>query len=398
MFICGVPQLAGCGSNADWEAIGESICRITCRDKTGAAVSHGTGFVVDSAGTIATSHHVVRDCASLEIRFGTAPPVHGEMLIGAARLDLGLVRAPLRGRLPLRLYRGPSPAKDLDVFAYASEGIGATNNPQHARRGPVRLELKSGKAGLTKTDRFDRDVIQTDAAINPGNSGGPLLDACGNVLGVLTEKVAKVEVEGVGIAVRSEQLAPFMRDVKVAPVWTDSLCTSEQSSWPNLVLVFAATLVGFVALLFLRGSRLRQAEPTKRPTSTEQRRNRGASPSGPSGWRLEFVAGPDLGRVHELDTGLTIIGREPDICDVVLPAETAGVSRRHLELRATDDRLEARDCWSTAGSTAGGRRLTPGEWVTILPDMELCLGGSAIAYRVKAGPNAASRSFDRGLP
>jgi len=44
--------------------------------------------------------------------------------------------------------------------------------------------------GITASDMFGRsaetleNVIQTDAAINPGNSGGPLINRCGEVIGV----------------------------------------------------------------------------------------------------------------------------------------------------------------------------------------------------------------------
>ena len=42
-------------------------------------------------------------------------------------------------------------------------------------------------------------LIQTDAAINPGNSGGPLLDRCGNVIGINTAGV--MGAENIGFAV-----------------------------------------------------------------------------------------------------------------------------------------------------------------------------------------------------
>ena len=42
-------------------------------------------------------------------------------------------------------------------------------------------------------------LIQTDAAINPGNSGGPLLDRCGNVVGINT--AGFMGAENIGFAV-----------------------------------------------------------------------------------------------------------------------------------------------------------------------------------------------------
>jgi serine protease Do len=38
-------------------------------------------------------------------------------------------------------------------------------------------------------------------AINPGNSGGPMLNAQGEVIGVVTMKLVGYDIEGVGYAV-----------------------------------------------------------------------------------------------------------------------------------------------------------------------------------------------------
>jgi putative serine protease PepD len=58
-------------------------------------------------------------------------------------------------------------------------------------------------------------VIQTDAPVNPGNSGGPLLDAAGNVVGV----VSQIQSEnggniGIGYAVPSDTVRKVVDTLK----------------------------------------------------------------------------------------------------------------------------------------------------------------------------------------
>jgi len=45
------------------------------------------------------------------------------------------------------------------------------------------------------------EVIQTNAAVNPGNSGGPLVNANGEVIGVISLKLVENSIEGMGFAI-----------------------------------------------------------------------------------------------------------------------------------------------------------------------------------------------------
>lgn len=51
-----------------------------------------------------------------------------------------------------------------------------------------------------------RPVLQTDASVNPGNAGGPLLNASGQVIGVVSSKVSGVAFEGLAFAVPIQEV------------------------------------------------------------------------------------------------------------------------------------------------------------------------------------------------
>lgn len=52
--------------------------------------------------------------------------------------------------------------------------------------------------------------LQTDAAINPGNSGGPVIDVCGEVVGIVTSKIVGPAVEGIAYGVAQSTFSEAM--------------------------------------------------------------------------------------------------------------------------------------------------------------------------------------------
>ena len=57
------------------------------------------------------------------------------------------------------------------------------------------------------------NLIQTDAAINPGNSGGPLLNSCGQVVGINSSKIISDYAEGLGFAIPISSARPIIDDL-----------------------------------------------------------------------------------------------------------------------------------------------------------------------------------------
>jgi putative serine protease PepD len=141
----------------------------------------GTGFLIDTDGTLVTNAHVVGDSSDVRVRFGDdGDVVRGRVIGSDTSTDLAVVRVDqdeVDGIRPL----GFANSKGVKVGDLAVAIGNPLGLPQTATAGIV-----SGlKREIQAPDGFQIDeVIQTDAPINPGNSGGPLLDQRGRVIGV----------------------------------------------------------------------------------------------------------------------------------------------------------------------------------------------------------------------
>ncbi|HWI06882.1 MAG TPA: trypsin-like peptidase domain-containing protein [Solirubrobacteraceae bacterium] len=154
---------------------------VSVRVRDGGATGSGTGFVIDSDGTIVTNAHVVAGASQVQVRFeDSGDGVDARVLGSDPSSDLAVLRVDssrTRNIRPLALADSDSvKAGDLAVAIGYPLGLDRT----------VTAGIVSGVGRAIKAPNgFSIDkVIQTDAPINPGNSGGPLLDAAGRVIGV----------------------------------------------------------------------------------------------------------------------------------------------------------------------------------------------------------------------
>jgi DNA-binding NtrC family response regulator len=103
-----------------------------------------------------------------------------------------------------------------------------------------------------------------------------------------------------------------------------------------------------------------------------------ATVSGPAGdipdsLAVEVVGGPDAGAVAPLVPGSLVVGKEPG-CDLVLT--DPAVSRRHLEIAVTHDRIEVRDLGSKNGSFYLGARF---DVIQVGPGSQIQIGTTQLA-------------------
>lgn len=161
----------------------------------------GAGFFV-APDLVLTNYHVVEETQFMELKLYNGQETFGKVVKTDIRMDLALIRVQTRGK-PVSFYDSNS----LDLGA-TTEAIGHPKGLTFSvSRGVVSAlrNLPSAQAPGGKDLLF----IQTDAAINPGNSGGPLF--LGNkVIGVNTQKLAQVDVEGLGFALHHSEVASFL--------------------------------------------------------------------------------------------------------------------------------------------------------------------------------------------
>ena len=173
-------------------------------------LSTGTGFLVDK-NFIVTADHVLRMndrgdlCNSISIMHR-----YDEYEASIADLDpandIGLIKlsepipstATIRGRPDVRLGE--------KAINYGFPLTGQLSSSAKITSGAV-----NSLAGYNNNSAF----IQYDAASQFGNSGGPVLDASGNVIGVVSAKLDDAENQLVNFATKSTILEGFLKANKV---------------------------------------------------------------------------------------------------------------------------------------------------------------------------------------
>jgi S1-C subfamily serine protease len=141
----------------------------------------GTGFLVNSDGTIVTNAHVVGDNSEVQVRFTDDGDLHTARVLGVDEsTDLAAIKvdaSAANGVKPLAL-------ADSDKVQVGDTAL-AIGYPLGLDRTATAGIISGLGRDIQAPNGFSIDkVIQTDAPINPGNSGGPLLNSNGEVIGI----------------------------------------------------------------------------------------------------------------------------------------------------------------------------------------------------------------------
>jgi S1-C subfamily serine protease len=165
-----------------------SVVRIETLPDAKGEISAGTGFVIGS-DIVLTNQHVVAGVDRVYATFISGRRVMGQVMVTNEAQDLALIQADT-GQVPPITWgddRALSRGTPLKAIGYAQD-----------RRGPP--SITTGVYLQTYVDPpTGQAYLLTDVSLDHGDSGGPLLNSCGEVVGVNTAKIRSEERAGLSI-------------------------------------------------------------------------------------------------------------------------------------------------------------------------------------------------------
>ena len=137
----------------------------------------GSGFIIDSNGTILTNYHVVDGAEKISVTLSDGKNYDAKVIGKDQKSDIAVVKIDAGRDLPA-VNLGDSDRLEVGEWVMA---IGNPFGLDHSVTSGI-VSAKGRNIGAGPYDNF----IQTDASINPGNSGGPLINLRGEVVGINT--------------------------------------------------------------------------------------------------------------------------------------------------------------------------------------------------------------------
>lgn len=269
LFLAARPA-AGLDPQEVAKSLDPSVVRIFIVGPNG--ITAGTGFVINREGYVATNFHVVsshlESGQQIFVADGGVTPDHRRETSVVKTLpgeDLAILLVKELDRPPVLFadLEGRQPAKGASVFAIGFPGAGD-------RLGPVaEASFMSGTISRLFSGSWSDGapairIIQHTAPTNLGNSGGPLVNECGQVIGINTQREAQIvlgpggvtlvtdPIQGVFFSSDSSVLLKNLKSLEIHFSLAKEACRTPFGGVPTNVLIYiaAVALFGVASIVF----------------------------------------------------------------------------------------------------------------------------------------------------
>ena len=179
----------------------------------------GTGFIISDDGYIVTNAHVVYDeeynageAIEVSVLFSDETEHEATIIAYDPETDIAVLKVDETGLKPAVL-------GDSDELRVGELVIAVGNPLGFDLFGTVTSGIVSALNRKIDINEKKMNLIQTDAAINSGNSGGPLLNSCGQVIGINSAKMSSsyssnyASVEGLCFAIPMKEAKVIIDDL-----------------------------------------------------------------------------------------------------------------------------------------------------------------------------------------
>ncbi len=214
----GGPEKVNCSDADSVRKVRQSVVRVVGGE------AEGSGFAIKSGGVIITNFHVIEFEPSPKVILPDNTFETAEILMADKNADLAILK--IEKDLPVVPWGDINeldPAEELLAigFPFGGDLVGEAS------------VSKGAFAGSRKSKDVGVDYIQTDITFNPGVSGGPMINVCGEAVGINTAGLS-----GMGLAISADS---------IKQKWLE-MSTSDDSTKDIEKIIFDDTLSGEYAV------------------------------------------------------------------------------------------------------------------------------------------------------
>lgn len=189
-------------SNVDIPRIYQTVDRATVSITNGNSII-GAGFIFDDDAHVLTANHVIDSLSSIYVVLSDGRISKATLTGRDEYSDIAVLKLDSDAGIE------PPPLADSSELAIG-ETVIAIGNPfeleETLTAGVISQVNRFAEIENGTTSRWIANLIQFDAPVNAGNSGGPLVNAGGEIIGVVIARINPAEGDGINYAISANKI------------------------------------------------------------------------------------------------------------------------------------------------------------------------------------------------
>lgn len=356
--------------------------------------SEGTGFLINKQGYLLTNNHVIEAIEGTQARLLVVDGddtskenlKQARLIWRSKTTDLAIIKVDNLSQRPVLKFADKMPLVGDEIFAIGYPGV--TSDRQLNKKkvkvvvtnGILSVVLEDGVEGIATT------VLQHNVPVNPGNSGGPLLDACGNVIGINTQAISRNAGRLIHGVFYSSHISASIKELNQKGIdfnlEKDSCQPEMTSGLYGVITSIIGIIIALIAIVFSMKKPREKIIKSVETYTQYLRRTGKRDPNHPHTKQPEAktiitTAPPSsatknwtlTGQVKttkeplelilsdaELRQGITF-GRSQKLCDYSIPEKK--LSRRHIKMSYHSKGIQIEDFNSSNGTYIDAHRVKP---------------------------------------